>query len=87
MIAYENKTLAALATARIDDGDYCYLSFAVIAERACIPRSKVRRAVRGLARKGFAEFRRGLWTEDGKPAGSGYRCTPKGLGHYLEATS
>lgn len=33
---------------------------------------------RSLARKGFAEYARGLWTDDGTPAGSGYACTQSG---------
>jgi len=76
---YESQVLAALAEARREDEDFCYLNFDEIARRAGIPKTKVRRAVRGLARKGLAEFRTALWTLDGRPCGSGYRCTEKGL--------
>jgi len=40
--------------------------------------SAVRRAVRTLARRGLAELHRALWTDDGRPAGSGYALTEKG---------
>lgn len=38
----------------------------------------VRRTVRSLARKGLASFHKGLWTDDGEPAGAGYTLTPQG---------
>lgn len=38
---------------------------------------EVRRIVRCLARKGLAEYWRGLWSDDG-PAGGGYCITPAG---------
>ena len=38
----------------------------------------VRRAARSLARKGLAEFARGLFDEDGMVAGSGYGATRAG---------
>jgi hypothetical protein len=41
-------------------------------------RSKVRRVVRSLAAGGFAEYHRGLFTEDGDVAGSGYCITDAG---------
>jgi len=40
--------------------------------------SQVRRAVRSLARKGYAEYVRGLFDDDGMVAGSGYCITKKG---------
>lgn len=39
---------------------------------------EVRRVVRQLARKGLAEFHRGLFTEDGDMCGSGYCISDKG---------
>lgn len=70
----EEKVLRVLVE---HDEMHCQ-SFAVIAGESGVPRNKLRRAVRGLARKGFAEFHRALWTEDGDPAGSGYCGTTKG---------
>lgn len=39
---------------------------------------QVRRCVRSLARKGLAQYERGLFDEDGRVAGSGYCCTAEG---------
>lgn len=39
---------------------------------------QARRACRSLARKGLAEFHRGLFNDDGQVAGSGYGITEKG---------
>lgn len=59
-------------------GGGLYWPFDPIARHAEIERAAVRRACRSLARKGLAEFASGLWTEDGDPAGSGYRATKAG---------
>lgn len=39
---------------------------------------QVRKACRGLARKGLAEFKKGLMNEDGEVAGAGYTITEEG---------
>ena len=73
----ECKVLTVLA----DDLDYCgfcYSSFARIADNCLLDVRQVRRACRSLARKGLAEYKRGLWTEEGEPAGSGYGATKAG---------
>lgn len=70
--ANERKVLRALEDAWRDDGDFCVLPFRSISKRTRLSRAKVRIACRSLRRKGFAEFHRGCWTEDGEPAGSGY---------------
>lgn len=59
---------------------YCWMAlyFRTIAERSGIEPHLVRRVVRSLARKGLAQYERGLFTEDGLTAGSGYRCTQAG---------
>jgi len=44
----------------------------------------VRAALRQLRNKGYATYERGLFTEDGEVAGSGYTCTDAGLRHYRE---
>jgi DNA-binding IclR family transcriptional regulator len=61
-----------LAVLREQDGDFGVLNFAEIIICTGLTRPVVRRACRSLARKGFASFHRGCWTEDGRPAGSGY---------------
>lgn len=71
----EVKVLAVLASR---DGDFCVMDFRGIARWSGFNRQEVRRACRSLTRKGFAEFYRGCWTEDGEPAGSGYGATKDG---------
>lgn len=58
--------------------DYSVISFATVSRRTGIHISKVRRAVRGLARKGLVEFFRCSWTDDGEPHGAGYGLTAAG---------
>ncbi|WP_439357734.1 hypothetical protein [Bradyrhizobium sp. DASA03007] len=72
----ELKALRALGQVYADDGNY--LSFRGIAQRSGLDPSHVRRSVRALARKGLAEFGKGLWCEDG-PRGAGYCCTHDGM--------
>ena len=59
-------------------GETC-VSFMPIQDLTGYDRSTVRRHVRALARKGFATYHRGLWTEDGEPAGAGYCITKTGI--------
>ena len=58
--------------------DFDCLTFDTIASNSGVDRKRVRRIVRHLARKGLASFHRGLWTEDMRPAGSGYGLTLDG---------
>jgi DNA-binding IclR family transcriptional regulator len=55
-----------------------YLNFKAVARRSGLRFEYVRRSVRALARKGLAEYGKGLWTEDGELAGAGYRATAAG---------
>lgn len=71
----EAIALAALCTTY--EPGWC-LGFDAIARRSGLSRDKVRRTVRALARKGLAEFHRGLFTEDGLTAGSGYCASSAG---------
>ncbi|WP_417257385.1 hypothetical protein [Celeribacter sp.] len=48
-----------------------------------ITKDMARAICRSLTDRGFAEYCRGLWTEDGEPAGAGYRITDAGR-KYLE---
>ena len=73
----ERKVLDSLVDALSGD-DFGYLSFYAIGVPWGMNRRIVRRACRSLTRKGLAEFKAGLWTEDGEPAGSGYAATRAG---------
>lgn len=77
--ANERRVLIILADARDDDDVFCYLDFAHIAANTQLDRRIIRRACRSLARKGYAEYCKGLWSDDGMPAGAGYSATKKGL--------
>lgn len=62
------------------DRDSPYLNFDNIAKRLSVPmkRAEIRRICRHLARKGWTEYGRGLWNDNGEVAGSGYRITATG---------
>lgn len=76
--------LAALALKTDPLEQYAY--FRTIGEAAEIADLKeVRRIVRHLARRGYAHYRKGLWTEDGDVAGAGYCITMEGLQALGEA--
>jgi hypothetical protein len=77
----EYKILETLADAGGND-EFGYLSFAGIASRSGLDRKIIRRSVRALARKGLAEYGRGLWTEEGTLAGSGYCATRAGIAFF-----
>lgn len=59
------------------NGEMC-VGFNPIVKRLEMQRSDVRRIVRHLARKGLAEYWRGLWSDDGQVAGAGYCVTEAG---------
>ncbi|WLS01726.1 hypothetical protein [Shinella oryzae] len=75
LVGYEAKAFSAW---RETEPDFDVISFSTVAKRAEIDRKKVRRAVRGLARKGLTKFYRTSWTDDGEPHGAGYGLTPEG---------
>jgi len=79
----ERACLKVLAHYRGEDEDFCYLHFQTVMDATKLTRPEVRRAIRSLARKGLAEYGKGLWTDDG-PAGAGYCCTEEGLKHVGE---
>jgi hypothetical protein len=66
-----------LAAMPLDD-DTPYLSFKGIASRSGVDLCHIRRDVRHLARKGLMKFAKGLWTDEGDMAGSGYAITEAG---------
>ena len=71
------KCLDALEELTAPNGEMC-MPFAPIMNHTELDRKTVRRHVRALARKGYAEYFRGLCTEDGDFAGAGYCITKTG---------
>lgn len=69
----ERKVLTVLSDYEME-GQCLY--FRSIALEVNMDWRKVRRVVRALARKGLAEYHRGLFDDDGRVAGSGY-CISK----------
>lgn len=59
-----------------DGGGFAHFSYVI--KKTGFPRNVVRRICRHLARQGMAEYSRGLWSEEGKPAGAGYGITEAG---------
>lgn len=59
------------------NGEWC-IGFDALALHCGMDRQAVRRITRHLARKGYAEYWRGLWSDDGEPAGAGYCITRQG---------
>jgi DNA-binding IclR family transcriptional regulator len=81
----ELPVLRALAASYSEYEDFYFQNFKSICRRTKLPRAEVRRCARSLARKGFAKFGKGLWTEDGELAGSGYGCTKAGVAALTRA--
>lgn len=79
---YEEKILRALAERWDSWGEGGYFNFKGIAKISGVPLEKVRRNVRSLARKGLAEFMKGLVDGDGMMAGAGYSATEAGAMRY-----
>lgn len=61
------------------DHDFGFYSFDGIRGDVNRDRKEIRRACRSLKRKGLTEFKAGLWTDCGEPAGSGYAATDAGI--------
>ena len=79
MLPNHRKVLEVLAIYTRPHAEMCY-GFKPIADYAEMQDVReVRRIVRHLARKGLAEYHKGLFTEYGELAGSGYCITPQGL--------
>lgn len=70
----ERKVLEYIA----EEYDEMAYYFRGIVKHTGLELKQVRRACRSLARKGYAEYRRGLFNEDGMTAGSGYSATREG---------
>ena len=74
----QSNCLNALEGLTLPNGEFC-TPFKPIQDLTLLDRSHVRRAVRALARKGFAEYFKGLTTEDGDFVGAGYCITKLGI--------
>jgi len=86
LTALEKQTL--LAWQDVGD-DFGYLNFHGVAQRCATPQHQIRRVVRALARKSMLKFGKGLFTDMGEVAGSGYGLTAAGrtaLATALEAS-
>ena len=60
-------------------GDDCnVLSFWKVHQESEVAIHKVRRAVRALARKGYLEYARMSWNDEGEFTGAGYKPTISG---------
>lgn len=77
MLSHHRAVLVELADGYSpDEPQYC--SFAHLTRSTGLDRATVRRVCRHLARRGLAEYARGLWNDDGEPRGSGYTATAAG---------
>lgn len=64
----------------LDDccGDFGFATFAFLSAQTGIDRRQARVDVRRMARRGWTRYGKGLWAENGEPAGSGYAITDAG---------
>lgn len=77
MIEAHRKCLQSLADLTSPNGEMC-VPFAPVERETGYDRRTVRRHIRALARKGLAEYFKGLCTESGDFAGAGYCITKAG---------
>lgn len=79
----ERHVLRLLADAYETNQDFCYCTLkALVAPE--INREIIRAILIDLRKDGLATYAKGLWTDDGELAGSGYAITPEGR-DYLRA--
>lgn len=75
----ERERACLQAIYELSHGEMGYgIYFKTIVAETGLTLAQVRRSVRACARKGLAEHIRGLFTDDGMVAGSGYGITPSG---------
>lgn len=72
------KVLACFVEARDAYSDFYFRSFKSIAKELHCEISEIRRSARYLARRGLAEYQKGLFWKNGSVAGSGYAATSAG---------
>lgn len=73
----EKKVLKVLV--EVFDSEANCLFFWYLAKRTKLQKLEVRRACRSLKKKGFVNYIRGLFDDDGMVAGSGYCATEEGV--------
>lgn len=76
-MALPKDALAALLAWRGTNEENNVFSFGVVSRESGLERSKVRRIVRYLARKGLLQFCQVSWNDEG-PRGAGYMPTTAG---------
>lgn len=82
----ELPVLATLAELSQPHGEFCVTFDRISGQpRNSSETAEVRRVVRQLARKGYAQFVRGLFDDDGAMCGSGYCITPDGIAALAKA--
>nr|WP_319498052.1 hypothetical protein [uncultured Cohaesibacter sp.] len=79
----EQHVLRLLADAYKANQDFCYLTLKAL-ETPEINCEIIRAILIDLRKDGLATYAKGLWTDDGELAGSGYAITPDGR-DYLRA--
>lgn len=72
----ETECLYALHTILLNSDNASYAR--TVAKKVGIEENKARNALRSLKRKGFVDYQRGLFDDEGKVAGSGWRVNLKG---------
>lgn len=84
----EKPVLATLAELTRPYGEFCVPFYQISGAPSKSPETReVRRVVRQLARKGMAEFHRGLFDDEGMLCGSGYCITNDGLAALVTEAS
>lgn len=71
--------------AGIEDGFCSHI--APLAEHIGVDREIARGHLRSLADRGLAQYQKGLWYDDGLPAGSGYGITEAGRAQLREVAA
>lgn len=79
MLEHHKKVLYALAIETRPNGEMCSGFANIAAEAQMTDLREVRRIVRRLARKGLAEYHKGLSDDGGEFRGAGYCITSLGL--------
>lgn len=77
LLKHHEKVLRELDCQTREGGEWC-TAFAPLAIATGMEARVVRRIVRHLARKGFAEYHKALITDEGYFAGAGYCITKAG---------
>lgn len=77
-ITTTEKICLKLLVDAYDSPEHCVLFFKHFTTKTDLTLTQVRRAVRGLARKGLAEYTRCFDCDEGRVMGSGYMATMAG---------